>query len=126
MLNRQASYLYTIEHRRAKKAEELAKGTKEYKSAAQKLPSMIINCGLLQTIAFYKAKGDNEGEVYSALEKWLKEEFNIQNSDLIDYIINLPVPDYRVITREALAFSIWLKRFSEIKYKELEAKKKGE
>lgn len=114
------SFLYTIEQKRAQKAYELAEDTKEYKSAAEKFPTMIVNCGLLQALSFYKSK-DYLRPVLYHLQEWFCDRYKWErNIDLLDKIMRLEVPEYREKTHEALAFLTWLKRFANIKYQETE------
>ncbi len=110
-----------------------------YLSYAKKLPSMIIYNGLLTTVAFAKAKakkasakaevkegkkGEREkGEKVEALawkmllghiEKFLNEEgINQDNKDLIEFLSEREVQEYRFITKRVLDFSLWLKRIAE-------------
>lgn len=121
------SNLYTIEQNRAQKAfnfiEEITdKDMKEYKSAVDRFPAMIINCGLLQAVSFYKSKSSLK-VAFNALKGWFCEYYqwdnNICDIDFIKKIIDLDISEYREKTRESLAFLVWLKRFSEIRYNEI-------
>jgi CRISPR-associated protein Cmr5 len=111
----------------------------KYLSYARKLPSMIIYNGLLTTVAFAKAKakktftkaevkeekkGEREkGEKVEALawkmllghlEKFLNEEgIKQENKDFIEFLSELEVQEYRLITKRVLDFSLWLKRIAE-------------
>jgi CRISPR-associated protein, Cmr5 family len=113
--------------------------TSRYLSYAKKLPSMIIYNGLLTTVAFAKAKakkastkakveeekkGQREkGEKVEALawkmllghlEKFLNEEgIKQENKDLIEFLSEREVQEYRFITKRVLDFSLWLKRIAE-------------
>ncbi|GFP27357.1 type III-B CRISPR module-associated protein Cmr5 [Candidatus Hakubella thermalkaliphila] len=116
MTDRALSFLYTIEQERAQKANELARGDKDYKSAADKFPAMIMSCGLLQALTFYKSK---DKELYDALAIWFREKLGMAGDrDLLDYAVSLSVSEYRAATTEALAFLTWLKRFADAKYQE--------
>jgi len=111
----------------------------KYLSYARKLPSMIIYNGLLTTVAFAKAKAKKastkveakeeekgkreQGEKVEALawkmllghlEKFLNEEgIKQENKDLIEFLSELEVQEYRFITKRVLDFSLWLKRVAE-------------
>jgi CRISPR-associated protein Cmr5 len=111
----------------------------KYLSYAKKLPSMIIYNGLLTTVAFAKAKAKKasakaevkEGEkdkgeqgkkvealawkmLLGHLEKFLAEEgIKQENKDLIEFLFELEVQEYRFITKRVLDFSLWLKRIAE-------------
>jgi CRISPR-associated protein Cmr5 len=109
----------------------------KYLSYARKLPSMIIYNGLLTTVAFAKTKARKayakaevkEGEkdkkekniealawkmLLGHLEKFLNEEgINQDNKDLIEFLSEREVQEYRFITKRVLDFSLWLKRIAE-------------
>jgi len=122
------------------KANEIDKMNKKgkdfaskYLSYARKLPSMIIYNGLLTTVAFAKAKAKKasarakveerekvniEGLAWEKLLEHLKEflrreGINQDNKDLIEFLSELEVQEYRFITKRVLDFSLWLKRIAE-------------
>jgi CRISPR type III-B/RAMP module-associated protein Cmr5 len=93
---------------------------KPYKSAADRLPAMILTDGLLQALAFYKAK-EHLKDVYNAVEAWF-QQLNGQGQTwrlLEERLLTCSVAEYRADTSEALAFVSWLKRLTEARYKEL-------
>jgi CRISPR-associated protein Cmr5 len=118
-------------------AEKMDKKGKDfaskYLSYARKLPSMIIYNGLLTTVAFAKSKAKKaftkakveEGEKVNieglAWEKLLehlkeflrREGINQDNKDLIEFLSEREVQEYRLITKRVLDFSLWLKRIAE-------------
>jgi len=93
----------------------------KYLAYAKKLPSMIIYNGLLTTVAFAKTKAKKasiEGKAWKMLlghlEKFLSEEgIKQENKDLIKFLSELEVQEYRYITKRVLDFSLWLKRVAE-------------
>jgi CRISPR-associated protein Cmr5 len=118
----------------AKKMDKKGKDfASRYLSYARKLPSMIIYNGLLTTVAFAKAKAKKastkakveEGEKVNieglAWEKLLehlkeflrREGINQDNKDLIEFLSEREVQEYRFITKRVLDFSQWLKRVAE-------------
>ncbi len=124
----------------AEKMDEKGKDfASRYLSYAKKLPSMIIYNGLLTTVAFAKAKakkastkakveeekkGQREkGEKVEALawkmllehlKEFLRREgINQDNKDLIEFLSEREVQEYRLITKRVLDFSMWLKRIAE-------------
>lgn len=124
------SVIYTAEQKRAQKAYARVNkvkedGLKDYRSRANKFPSMVINCGLLQTLAFFSAKSP---ALYKDIEEWFHELPHplklMPDKELVDHISRLPVSSYRAATTEALAFSTWIKRFAEGRYKEQKLKEK--
>lgn len=123
------SFLYTIEQERAQKAYNLVQNItddkiKDYKSAADKFPAMIVNCGLLQALSFYESKKQLK-PVFNGLKEWFCKHFGWDaGSNFLDKIMKLEVFEYREKTQEALAFLTWLKRFADIKHQEDEEKRK--
>lgn len=101
---------------------------KEYKSCVRKLPSMILNNGLGQTLAFVNSKGEKKEKkekkenaydiIYEQLTDYLKSDCTSrvripQDKDLLQWVISCDSSQYRYITNEVLAFLNWLKRFAE-------------
>jgi CRISPR-associated protein Cmr5 len=92
---------------------------KEYKSLAQKLPTLILTNGLGQTLAFLRAKGkgnsgNEHGALYSHLSQWVMKQVKGEASDnLLNWIVESDSLAYRRAATESLAFLGWLKRFAE-------------
>jgi CRISPR-associated protein Cmr5 len=88
-----------------------------YLAYARKLPSMITYNGLLTTVAFAKTKAKKEDawrKLLEHLEKFLsKERIKQDNKDLIEFLSEREVQEYRFITKRVLDFSQWLKRVAE-------------
>jgi len=77
-------------------------------------PSLIINNGLIATIAFSVDKGGQHERIAKALAQFLGERGVIQSSDatsLRNALCNSDSSTLRNATREALAFLSYLKRF---------------
>ncbi|NAZ22969.1 MAG: type III-B CRISPR module-associated protein Cmr5 [Thermocrinis sp.] len=89
----------------------------KYLAYARKLPSMITYNGLLTTVAFAKTKAKKEDawrKLLEHLEKFLRKEgIKQDNKDLIEFLSEREVQEYRFITKRALDFSQWLKRVAE-------------
>jgi CRISPR type III-B/RAMP module-associated protein Cmr5 len=113
-----------IEHERAKaayqkigdlKANLTPSDGEKLKSWTQKLPSMLLTCGLLQTIAFYAQKSDAKS-TYNLLREWLLGQPFWNSSDnnaenFVQTVIGIDSTSrYQLVFREALAYSTWLKR----------------
>jgi len=105
----------------------------DYSSHAKRFPQMIISNGLIPTLAFYKSKGKDRGQIYSdicemleVLEFKLYKDFKDKNKDknkgnvLLEFLINSDSNTLRLATMEALALANWLKRIVEIELKEKE------
>lgn len=132
--------LSLIENGRAKFAYEEVKkfvskqnveNAKLFKSYIKKMPAMIQVNGLGQTIAFYYSKMKKEKikkektkinkemvycEIYKIIEKWFREKFSDVASyqadvELIEAIVKLESPEYRLATNEAMALLNWMKKF---------------
>jgi CRISPR-associated protein Cmr5 len=96
---------------------------KEYLSYSKKLPTMLLTCGLGQSLAFVKAKAkDNEAYnlLYSQITEYLKESNTTarikmpeSKPDVAEWVVSCDTSEYRLITKELLSFLTWLKRFAE-------------
>lgn len=105
----------------------------KYKDTARKFPSMVVNNGLGQTLAFLIAKGTEKGEpdekksewqLYAHIQEWLCQTEICKVTDdeksgtefkLIVWLTDSRTKSihYRRATLEALSLASWLKRFSE-------------
>ncbi|WP_250160083.1 type III-B CRISPR module-associated protein Cmr5 [Caloranaerobacter azorensis] len=63
-----------------------------------------------------KSKGNTYDIIYAQIGEWLKADeknlIEIEN-ELVESVISLDSPDYRMVTNEVLAFLNWLRRFAE-------------
>lgn len=122
----QPSQRRTIEQERAQQAwkaiDEMRTTGKEndYGSRAKNLPSMIQTNGLGAAMAFLLAKAGKPGtKDYKLHEHMLYQHISrrvVMESpydDLMDLIRQADTDAYRRATAEAIAFSIWLKRYVE-------------
>lgn len=109
------------------KQEMPKKVQEEYSSLIKKAPADIQTNGLGQTIAFWRAKGyengrpkDNEKnphfQALTHLTSWLKspDALSLQTENLVEWVsTTASVNDYRRTMVEAIAVLVWLKRFAE-------------
>ncbi len=108
----------------------------DYSSHAKRFPQMIISNGLIPTLAFYKSKGKDRGQIYSdvcemleVLEFKLYKDFKDKNKDknkgnvLLEFLINSDSNNLRLATMEVLALANWLKRIVEFELDLKEGKK---
>ena len=91
---------------------------KEYASLAKSLPMMLQTNGLAQTMAFINSKShDSEAheQMLGNLSHWLNKTIRRQEAagDFLEYIVEQQTIIYRHAAREAVEFSIWLRRFTE-------------
>ncbi len=96
--------------------KKLRKIKNDYKSGVKKFPVRIKTNGLGQTLAFIKNRNDGYDLLYKQIAIWLQQDMEnpvLNKGELIKELIskNITSQDYRQITREVLAFSIWLRRF---------------
>jgi len=115
--------MQTQDQKRAKHAYEKVRGVpkgkqSKFKTFALKFPAMVLQCGVLQTLAYQNDKAD---DVFREIDEWLlshaKIEWgNIRGRTIIDRLCDpgMDISNYRLVTREALAYGTWLKRASEI------------
>jgi CRISPR/Cas system CMR-associated protein Cmr5 small subunit len=91
---------------------------------------LIHRSGLLQAMAFYRAKSKARKIVYFALVNWLRHSRKAQGMPALakdDFgscefyftgLIGQPSEQIRALTSEAQAFLVWLKQFSEARFGE--------
>ena len=105
-----------------KKVAEVAKKPnaqqKRYGTLARKLPAMLHNSGLGQTVAFlYSKKTDSTGKtgdglLLDHLVERAKRVVHLAN-DPVGGIFALKTTQYRLLTNELNETAQWLKRFAE-------------
>jgi CRISPR-associated protein Cmr5 len=115
----------TLEQERAKSAWEVVQAAKKgdeyaknYGQLARGAAAAIMTNGLGQTLAFWLAKNSNQDAHFGALKAhlsgWVTGQIGLRNTDLLQWIIaDADTEGYRMATSEALAFLVWVKRFSE-------------
>ncbi|MGI6087294.1 MAG: type III-B CRISPR module-associated protein Cmr5 [Kiritimatiellia bacterium] len=77
-------------------------------------PSLIINNGLLATVAFSIAKKGNYQKIYDAISIHLKDKdigLLPANVELVEHLTKSDSTQLRLCTAEALAYLAYLKRF---------------
>ena len=91
-----------------------------YRSLALKMPTMIMQSGLMQAIGFLKAKAaDGNGDCskrnvhYPLYLHHLTKLLAYAPNELHDELVKSSVTEYMRLTRRALAASSWLKRYAE-------------
>jgi CRISPR-associated protein Cmr5 len=95
-----------------KKIREV-KNNNNYKSLVRGFPTMILQNGLGQALAFLKAKGEiHHLSLYNHINEWLGDHEN-NAFDILKEIISRDSFIYRLYTKETLLLLIWLKKFAE-------------
>lgn len=120
--------------RRNEELDDKKRYAKEYSSLARSAPADIQANGLGQTLAFWRAKGYEQGrpksdnahaELLAHVSAWLSHpdvKILADGEDVMKWVAEEASTDtYRRATAEAIAFLIWLRRFAEAEL----AKKEG-
>jgi len=109
----------SLEQQRAANAWECVKNgvDKEYVNAAKAMPQLIMNSGLMQTLAFMEQKGGQHAAVAAQLRTWMSERFNGVGRDpgfetLMRALLGADAEKFRLLTAEAFAWLKWLRQFA--------------
>jgi CRISPR-associated protein Cmr5 len=92
----------------------------EYATLAKRLPSMVIQCGVGQSLAFLLSKEREECKImYSHLEEWLNGPIDEQHprriynsTKLIEGLMHGSRQDYTAAQEEALSLLEWFSKFA--------------
>lgn len=114
-----------LEHQRAEYAwqcaqEGLAKADSDYKNLCKGAPALVMNNGLMQTLAFYQDKGKGQHQALNRhLMKWLHQRYPQQISvdqfnQVMQSLYQSDSSFYREATSETLALLRWLRQFSSV------------
>lgn len=113
-----------LEQQRAAHAWSCAQDCEEkYANLAKSAPALIMNNGLMQTLAFYKSKGKGKGteEPHNKLLNdvclWLTERHFAANADspfkgVMTFLHGSESAVYRRASEEALALLRWIRQFA--------------
>lgn len=92
----------------------------KYKTLCKKAGGLVRNSGLMQTLAFFRAKGQKSNEVHHLdLFSHLEAELRVLNilpqgsESLFEHVRTASVPEYMYLTREVLHLMNWHKRLAE-------------
>lgn len=92
----------------------------KYKTICKKAGSLVRNSGLMQTLAFMKARGQRSSEVHHrTLLDHLRDELISLGcvpagiNDLPDYIRTVSLSSYMIHTRQVLLLLNWHKRLAD-------------
>lgn len=87
---------------------------KDYGRLCNRFPTLVLHDGLAQTLGFLTAKaGGNANTAEGVFLGQLAEILHQPPDHFLDVVINAALPDYRRLTRQALAAAIWYKRFAQ-------------
>lgn len=109
----------------------LRDGFKDFVTTAKAAPALIMNNGLMQTLAYYQEKGtDDRGQpkrgqehnivVSDTLRRWIGPKvFNLGNAtqdpgfqSMMQALLSATPADYRRATDEALLILRWIRQFA--------------
>ncbi len=111
----QRSKRQTTEQKRAAAAwRDISKVKEEeqskYSTWVRKLPALIQSNGLGSAMAFLCVKCPS---LYKHVSSWVTTHLKHTSDDLLDLIRSSSAEQYRRATAEAIAYTIWLKRYVE-------------
>lgn len=109
--------MVTLEQRRATDTwKHCGSYQKDHVNVAKSLPALMMNSGLMQTLAFCHQKGGAHEEVAAQLRAWLQQRFpETGGSDFDSFMKGLMQSDprtYQMVTTEALAWLKWLRQLA--------------
>jgi CRISPR-associated protein Cmr5 len=111
----------SLDQRRAAYAWQCVRGqNKDYENLAKAAPAMLMNNGLMQTLAFYQNKSKDKGkEHHKALLKhilgWLTQQQIVPSDDYeqaMQALHSMNAADYRHASAEALEIVKWLRQLA--------------
>ena len=113
----------TLEQQRAQFAWDCAKeGTAlagdDYRNLAKAAPALIMNNGLMQTLAFYQDKGKpHHMALAGQLRRWIMKRAGGNGQDpgfqpMMDVLLRAQPDQYRRATDEALLILRWIRQFA--------------
>ncbi len=113
----------TLEQQRAQAAwaraqEGLALAAGKYTNLAKAAPALIMNNGLMQTLAFYEDKGEPHHKALAGhLRRWIMVRAGGADKDpgfapLMSILLQADSPTYRQATEESLLLLRWIRQFA--------------
>ena len=112
----------TLEQRRSETAWRFAREgvavSDQYKDLAKATPALIMNNGLMQTLAFFEDKGkDHHRALASHLRRWIMVRAGGADRDpgfqaLMEILLKAESAQYRQATEESLLLLRWIRQFS--------------
>jgi CRISPR-associated protein Cmr5 len=112
---RHAQAIYRQVDQVSQMAENLKKG---YGSLCHRFPVMVLRSGLAQAVGFLHAKAGGDGDraaAYGLLLTHLASHLHNKADARIfqNHVHQASLAEYRRLTREALAASVWYKRYAQ-------------
>jgi len=88
----------------------------DYKNLAKGAPAMIMNNGLMQTLAFYHSKGKDHHKLLGGdLVAWMSQQFAMpeEYGELMNGLFEADSSHYRRATEESMHLLRWLRQFAD-------------
>ncbi len=94
---------------------------KDYTNLAKSAPALIMNSGLMSTLAFFQSKENHHKRLVAQICAWLSRRFEDlrrrpRGSDfpqIMHWLANADASTYRLATREVMSLLRWLKQFAD-------------
>lgn len=113
----------TLEQQRAQFAWQCAQqgvqiAGDEYRNLAKAAPALIMNNGLMQTLAFYQDKDKyHHRELAAQLRRWIMKRAGGNDQDpgfqpMMNLLLHAQPDQYRQATDEALRILRWIRQFA--------------
>ncbi|WP_027339126.1 type III-B CRISPR module-associated protein Cmr5 [Halonatronum saccharophilum] len=111
---RRALSAYQFITRKLEKIEEdeNKKDKNSLRSYCVKLPTMILNNRLLETLLFFKSKKGIHLDIFEEWNSYIGQVEELEKDDLMIELINCEEDNNKIsrISEEILSYSVWLKR----------------
>ena len=104
-----------VREAKAKSDEKKAKSDeKKYGTYCMKLPSLLLQSGLVQTTAFLRSRGEPAADLFlDDVAKVLEDSSKATGRDLDAKARKASLPDYLRLSRDALHVASWFRRFAQ-------------
>ena len=107
----------SLDQRRAAYAWQCVQdhGSDDYARLAKAAPALIMNNGLMQTLAFYQSKQDQHRLLLQDILHWLHHCQFLQSQDYaaaMNELHGMATSDYRLASMEALEILKWIRQLA--------------
>ena len=92
-----------------------AHGSSDYERLAKSAPALIMNNGLMQTLAFYRTKGGEHQKLMQDVLQWLQKQGIVSSANYMQAMNDLQkmgAQGYRRATVEALEILKWIRQLA--------------
>lgn len=110
--------MFTIEQRRADHAWQASEHCgRDFVNVAKGLPALIMNSGLMQTLAFCEQKGGEHRYIAAQLRRWINHALNGCDQDpgfapFMQQLLRSDSRTHQRVTAETLAWLKWLRQMA--------------